>query len=146
MIHTVESWLRASPRAVAVVDASADLAAMLARLGDADVRDLWVVDAGGRYRGHVGLHALARIVLAEHRPVRSRRSLVDRSASALAGDLADAHVRPARLDEAIDAVIHRMLADRLESLAVVDGEGRVIGEVGLVDLIAGARRGELDNL
>ncbi|MEZ4448316.1 MAG: CBS domain-containing protein [Nannocystaceae bacterium] len=137
MIPTVEDWLRDHPRAALTVAADVDAEAMLARLLGADARELWVVDGDGRLVGRVDLHRLAGLHLAEHKPRRSRRDLTDRRLDARARELADRHVRAAAPGEAIDQVITRMLEGRLESLPVVDREGRVSGAILLVDLLRG---------
>lgn len=136
---TVAERLGAPPRPVVTVRADADVGRMLAALLDTGARHLWVVEDDGRYVGHVDIHALAQIVLGQRLPVRSRRALVDRRGHASARDLADAHVRPAHLDEPLDLALEHMLAERIDALPVVDPAGRVVGELSLADALQRAR-------
>ncbi|MCA9663274.1 MAG: CBS domain-containing protein [Myxococcales bacterium] len=140
MSERIDRWIARTPRPIPTVDVDADVDAMLARLREFAARDLWVVDDEQRYLGHVGYFSLARVALGEHRPIRTRRAIFDRLTGACARDLLDRHIHPARPSDPVDAVIHQMLSERLESLPVVDDERRVIGVLHLDDILADLER------
>ncbi|MEZ4382641.1 MAG: CBS domain-containing protein [Nannocystaceae bacterium] len=140
MTQRIDRWIERTPRPIPTIDADADVDAMLARLREVGARDLWVVDDDGRFVGHVGYFRVARVALAEHRPIRTRRAILDRLAGARARDLVDRHIRPARRSDPVDAAIHQMLDERLESLPVVDDERRVVGVLHLDDILADGER------
>jgi CBS domain-containing protein len=107
------------------------------------LRDLYVTGRDGEVRGRLSHARLAHLVLAEHRPVGSRRELFERVAGGNAGDLMETHFPHARPDEDLDDVLHRQLHDDVEDMPVLDARGKLLGTVNLTAVLRAARQGAL---
>lgn len=86
---------------------------------------------------------LAEYMLAEHRPVHTRRQLLERVAGAgSAEDFMDVLFPSASREEELEDVIHRQLEKGLEDMPVVVPEGNLLRAVNLTQLLRELRREE----
>ncbi len=141
----VSSWLARHPGTAATVQPDDSLSIVLDRLLDAPccLRDLYVVDRYGHLAGHISHRRLAEYMLAEHRPVHTRRQIMDRVAGAGgAVDFMDLHFPTASPEEELEDVIHRQLDKGLEDMPVVDPDGTLLGAVNLTQVLRELRREE----
>lgn len=81
--------------------------------------------------GHLSHKKLAELVLAEHRPVHSRRQFMHRVASGTVREFIDAPCVSAHPDEELDNVLHRQLEQDMEDMPVIDDPGQLVGAVNL---------------
>lgn len=109
--------------------------AMASLLKTPGVRDLYVIDDAGMVAGHVGFRRLAGLILAEHRPVHTRRQLMERVLDGPVSSFMDAHFVHARPEEALDDVLHRHMQHRVEDMPVMDPTGRLLGVIRLTDVL-----------
>jgi len=136
MTMTVAEWLNEHPGHILVVQEDAMLEETLALFKRyPDAQDIYVNDVKGCVVGHISKLRIASIVLAEHSQTHSHRQLIEQVASGNARELMGRHFPTARLDEALDDVIHRQLEHQLHDMAVLDAEGRLAGTISLTCLL-----------
>ncbi len=139
----VEYWLAQHPGTAVTVQPDDSLSTVLDRLLDAPccLRDLYVVDRYGHLAGHISHKRLAEYMLAEHRPVHTRRQIMEWVAGAgSAADFMDLHFPTASPKEELEDVIHRQLEKGLEDMPVVDADGTLLGAVNLTQVLRELRR------
>lgn len=98
-------------------------------------RDIFVLDAQKRVRGHLGFRDVAALLLAELRPTHTRRELIERITLGSVAEHMDDRVLCAQADEAIDEVFHRHMEQRIEDIPVVDEHRRLLGVIRVSDLL-----------
>lgn len=141
----VSTWLKAHPRALRTVARDAPVEEALARLlEDPSLRDVYVADDDGCLLGHVSEHKIARHLLGHHRPVLTRRQIMQRVAGATAGELMNAHFPIARPDDELDEVLHRQLEHDVEDLPILEDD-RPIGAVNLRQVLQALEEGRIDD-
>ena len=139
----VAEWLRLHPGNAVTVSPDASFAAVLDRLLDVPgVHDVYVVAPGGRVVGHLSRHRLARMRLAEHRPSRTRRQLMEQVAGGVAREIMNPHFPAAAPDEDLDNVLHRQLEQEIEDMPVLDEQGALLGTINLTAVLREMRRQE----
>lgn len=127
----VAEWIAGHPGLPVTVAPEATLDELVERLVETPgVRDLYVVE-GGRVIGHLSHRRLAHLLLAEHRPVHTRRQLMERVVGGTARELMNVHFPHVPPEEALVNVLHRALELDVEDLAVVDADHRLLGRVNL---------------
>lgn len=139
----VSDWLKAHPRHPMTVSAGTSIEEALDRmLEEPCVRDIYIVDGNKRLIGHLSHTRLAECLLIEHRPVHTRRQLMDR----VAGGNVAAHMDPelyfANCDEPLDEVISRQLSKQLEDMPIIDNTGKILGAINISDILREWRRDE----
>ncbi|MFP4639749.1 MAG: HPP family protein [Guyparkeria sp.] len=133
------NWLEAHPRRGVTVAATDSLAvAAQALLDEPESRDAYVLDEAGRVCGHLGFRRLAGILLAHLRPSHSRRQLIERITPGSVGEYMDERVLCVRPDERISDVFHQHMERRVEDIAVIDDDGRLLGVIRVRDLLRAA--------
>lgn len=137
----VDEWMRSHPVQVVTVrsDTSLEAAVDELMLGPS-LRDVYVVDDDGVLLGHLSHERLLRLVLDEHRHVRSRRQLMERVAGGVARDLMNSSFPTANPNEELDNVLDRAIEHRIEDLPVVDDRGVLIGAINLTAVLRETRR------
>lgn len=134
----VAEWLEGHPAEAVTVMPEDTLETLLERLlaPSCCLRDLYVLLGDGSLAGHISRKRLAAYLLSEHRPVHTRRQLMDRVAgvgSAL--DFMDRHFPTAAPDEELEDVLHRQLEHEIEDMPVIDASGALLGAVNLTQVL-----------
>lgn len=128
----VAEWINNHPDHVITVAPDCSLEeAMHQMLAEPCLRDIYVVSEDGRLIGHLSHKKLAQTLLAEHRPVHTRRQIIERVAGGTARELMDSEFVHARPDEELDDVLHSQLEHDIEDLPVIDEEGVLLGVVNM---------------
>lgn len=131
----IAELLRGRPVARAARGASIDEAAA-AMAACPHGRTLYVVDDGGRLVGSIAVTELARhMFVRSHAPRIHGRGLVSDITTQTAADLAQWRPLTAAAQEPAGEVLDRMIAKGVEEIAVIDDEGRLLGDINLVDLL-----------
>ena len=139
----VSKWIRQCPGQVVTVSPDWMLEEIVDRLlQQSGLRDVYVVADDGRVLGHLSHRRLARLLLVEHRPVHSRRQIMERVAGGAAHELMESHFPSAHPDEELEDVLHRLLENDMEDMAVVDDLGVLVGAVNLTAVLRGMRQRE----
>jgi CBS domain-containing protein len=137
----VSEWIRHHPGRVLTVSPHASLGeAMDEMLAQPHLRDIYVMAEDGRLLGHVSHKKIALHILAEHRPIHTRRQLMERIVGGTVGDFMDIHFTYAHPDEELDNVLHRQLEHDVEDMPVIDSEERLLGAVNLSAVLRETRR------
>ncbi len=137
----VSDWIQAHPALAATIAQGAALEQAMDRMLDqACVRDLYIVTETGSIAGHLSHKKLAHLLLAEHRPVHTRRQLMERVASETVDELMYTHFVFAHPDEELDNVLHRQLEHEIEDMPVIDDQGTVLGVINLSTMLREMRR------
>jgi len=100
-----------------------------------DVRSIFVTDSKGRLKGALSLGKLIRTITASRtgRDFNTRRLLRCLTCSR-AGDIMTHNLITASLDDPVDEVTDRMLEGNIKEIPVVDKNGGIIRNAGLLDL------------
>lgn len=142
----VSDWIRLHPQKAVTAPPEWTLGQIVERvLAEPGVRDIYVVGDDGRVLGHISHRRLARLFLAEHRPVHTLRQIFERVAGGVADELMDTHFVSAHPDEELDNILHRQLEHDVEDMPVLDADGVVLGVVRLREVLRAfrARGGEV---
>ena len=132
----VIDWLHAHPRTLVTVSANASVDDAIDRmLNETCVRDVFVLDQQGRIIGHLSHIRLAKILLLEHRPVHTRRQLMERVAGGTVYEFMDSEIYLAYEHEPLDEVFSRQLSKQPEDMPVVNQQGLLIGAVNLSQVL-----------
>lgn len=141
----ISEWLKTYPvKALTVAGECSLQDAALLLLDDLEGRDLFVLDAEGRVRGHLGFWHVATLLLAEPRSTDSLRELVERITLGSVVDHMNDRVMCAGVDEDIDDILYRHdlfqqhVERRVEDIPVVDEQNRLLGVIRLSDLLRNA--------
>ncbi len=138
----VAEWLRLHPQDTATLGPDWPLERILDRLlATPGLRDLYVADAQGRLLGHISHRRLAQMVLIEHRPVHTRRQILERVARGSARELMETHFASASPEEELDDVLDHLLEHGVENMPVVDAAGRSLGVINLTEVLAALHPG-----
>lgn len=104
-------------------------------LDHSEQRDIFIVDAEQRVRGHLGFRHVAALLLAELRPEHTRRELIERITLGTVAEHMDDRVLCAGADEDIDDIFHQHMEHQVEDIPVVDEHRRLLGVIRLADLL-----------
>jgi len=133
---TVYEWLEKHPNQPLTVALGTEAAEALATmLAEPCARDVYVIDEDNKIVGHLSHIRLAQSVLIEHRPVHTRRQLIERIVGGRVDELMDPETYLARPDEHLDEVLSRQLSKQLEDLPVIDYDGRLLGAINLSEVL-----------
>lgn len=142
---TVGEWIAQHPGLAVTVPDDWSLQQIVNRmLEEPYLRDLYVISENRRVVGHLSHKKLAELVLAEHRPVHTRRQFMHRVAGGTARELMDAHFVSAHPDEELDNVLHRQLEHDMEDMPVIDDQGQLVGAVNLRTVLRDFHRDDND--
>ncbi len=142
----VSEWIQQHPGRVTTASPDASLEELLDQfLAQPRAAELYVVDDGQRVIGHISRRRIAHLILAQHRPVHTRRQIMDRVACGSAREIMRAGFPSARPEEDLDDVLHRQLEHDVADMPVLAEDGSVLGVVNLSEILRAARRGELDD-
>lgn len=142
----VSEWTARHRSTVITVPAESSLQELLDRLlREPCLRDLYVVDDANRLIGHVTHTRIAHLILGRHRPVHTRRQLMDQVACGSARELMHTDFPSAHPGEDLDSVLHRQLENDVEDMPVVADDGSLVGAVKLAEVLRAAHEGTLNN-
>lgn len=135
----IAEWLKQHPVAGVTVRSGASLeAAASALLAVPESRDVYVTDDEDRVVGHLGFRRIAGVLLSPHRPIHSRRQMLERVARGPVHEFMDRRFIAARPDENVHHVLHPHMERHVEDIPVLDDDGRLVGVIRLVDLVRAA--------
>lgn len=127
-----------------VLPASATLEAVVTALGECPTaREVYVVDDQGRLRGVVDAGTLAGAVFRAVGRGASATEILEHHGVRELGDLTRRRSLLIRDDDLVEHALAAMLAHEVERVPIVDADGRAIGCLDLLDLLAAWQRGEL---
>jgi len=139
----VREWIRHYPGRAVTVPADWMLEQIIDRLvQEAGLRDVYVIATDGQILGHISHRRLAQLLLAEHRPVHSRRQIMERVAGGTAREFMEPHFVHAHPDEELENVLHRQLERDIEDMPVIDEFGVLLGAVNLTEVLRRVRAQE----
>ena len=99
-------------------------------------RQLYVVDEQERLLGNITLGRLVMYIFASsHGASMNRRHVMGLITCKTAGDLMTEGTLSARMDDKVEEVLETMVSENVEEVPVIDEEGRVIGDLTMVDLL-----------
>lgn len=132
----VAKWIRLYTGRPVTVAANSLLEDAVTRLlVEPVIRDLYVLDEQGALIGHISHDALARHVLAAHRPYTTRREMIERLTDAPVVELMEKHYVSAHPDEDLDEVLSRMIDRKVEDLPVVNTNNEILGAINMRDVL-----------
>ena len=98
-------------------------------------RGIYVVDGQGRLQGYLSLGVLIRHVMASRqKPHFHVRSLLSMITAKKVADLMETEVLVAREYDTIEAVLDQMVQRNIKQVPLVNSEGLIIANVGILDL------------
>jgi CBS domain-containing protein len=99
-------------------------------------RLIFVVDKKNVYKGSISLEMLTRHLFPHgFEPSIQPRSLISMITSETAKDIMNTGFIYATKEDTIDTVINRMIRARMNEIAILDGEQRVISDLTMLDLL-----------
>ncbi|MFC1602701.1 CBS domain-containing protein [Pseudomonadota bacterium] len=104
------------------------------------LRDIYVASDDGILIGHISHHRLSQLLLAEYRPVHTRRQLIERVIAETAKEIMEPHFETAHIDEELDEILHRQLNSGVEEMPVLDDSGLPIGVINLTQILRITRK------
>lgn len=87
------------------------------------VQDIYVVSNEDMVLGHLSHKRLTCLLLAEHRPIHTRRQIMERVVFGSAEELMEGEFVFARPDEELDDVLCRFVDHDLQDMVVLDEQG-----------------------
>lgn len=137
----VSEWLSRFPGHIVVIQPASSLEQAIDQLlSGAGVQDIYVVSGKDVVLGHLSHKRLAGLLLAEHRPIHTRRQLMERIVLGSAEELMAGEFVCARPDEELDDVLCRFLDHDLQDMPVVDEQGLLVGGINLNTVLREIRK------
>ncbi len=97
---------------------------------------VYVLDANRRLLGVITQEALVQWLFVHyHDDALTAHTLIRHAVSETARDLARNERLTARIEDAIEQVLEDMIASKLDEVAVVDDDGRLLGDITMKDFI-----------
>lgn len=102
------------------------------------IRSIYVEDENGRIVGEVSLGSLIKIVTARRQryPRLSARTLLSRITSSKVQDIMDRNLIFAMPEEDVEIVIMRSISHNIKEIPVLDLDGKILKNIGVLDLWA----------
>ena len=98
-------------------------------------RGIYVVDDKEKIQGYLSLGVLIRhIMSSRHKPHFHVRSLLSIITAKKVSDLMEKDVIVARENDTIESVVDMMVERNIKQVPVVNGEGRILANVSILDL------------
>jgi len=139
----VSDWLREHPIKAGVIQEDWSLEQIMEKLlGNARLKDLYVLDSNKLVIGHLSYKKLAKLVLAEHCAHHTRSQLLERISAGSAAELMEVHFASAEPNENLDEIIHRQLDHWVEDLPVINQQGELLGVINLSDILLEVMKSE----
>ncbi len=142
---TVKDLLPFSKTEPTIVPAEASLREVVRKMvEDLKTREVYVLDQDGRFLGVITLRRLARWVFASELPRDvSPTELLDLISSRTAGDLALRKPAYVREDDPLEKLLQVMFRYDINEIPVVDAEGRIVGNLNMLEILAAWLEGRL---
>lgn len=109
-------------------------------LSRACVQDIYVISDEDLVLGHLSHRRLVSLLLAEHRPIHSRRQIMERVVVGSADELMESEFVFARPDEDLGDVLHRFVEYDLQDMPVLDEQRLLIGGINLNTVLREMRK------
>jgi CBS domain-containing protein len=144
----VRDLLPLSQTEPAVVPAEASLREVAHKMvEDLKTREVYVVDRERRFLGVITLRRLARWAFASELPGElSPTELLDFLSSKTAGDLALRKPAYVREEDTLERLLGVMFRYDINEIPVVDAEGRIVGNLNMLELLKAWLEGRLGDL
>ena len=137
----VYEWIHRFPDHIVTIQPESSLEQAVDKmLAEAGGRDIYVVSAEGLVLGHLSHKRLASLLLAEHRPMHTRRQIMERVVDGSAGELMEGECVFARLDEDMADVLHLFVEHDLHDIPVLDDQGLLVGGINLNTVLREKRK------
>lgn len=137
----VSEWIQRFPGHIVTIQPESSLEeAVDQMLSGPGVHDIYVVTGEGFVLGHLSHKRLACLLLAEHRPVHTRRQIMERVVAGSAAKLMEGEYVFARINEEIDGVLHRFIEHDLQDMPVLDDRGILAGGINLNTILREIRK------
>jgi CBS-domain-containing membrane protein len=142
----VSDWIRQNPGMAVTVSAESTLEQVMDQLLEQPcLRDIYIISEEGYVIGHLSHKKMTHLYLSEHRPVHTRRQIMERVAHGSARELMESHFAYALPDEELDDVLHRQLDHDVEDMPVLDERGILLGVINLTMVLRSLQKGEIGN-
>ena len=104
------------------------------------VQDIYVVSDEDVVLGHLSHKRLVSLLLAEHRPMHTRRQIMERVVIGSADELMESEFVFARPDEDLGDVLHRFVEYGLQDMPVIDEQRVLVGGINLNTVLKEMRK------
>ena len=109
-------------------------------LSGAGVQDIYVVSDEDVVLGHLSHGRLVSLLLAEHRPLHTRRQIMERVVVGSADELMESEIVFAQPDEDLGDVLHRFVEYGLQDMPVLDEQRLLVGGINLNTVLREMRK------
>jgi len=128
----VSEWIHRFPGHIVRIHPESTLErAVDQMLSGACVQDIYVVSDEDLVLGHLSQRRLVSLLLAEHRPMHTRRQIMERVVVGSAEELMESEFVFARPDEELGDVLHRFVEYGLQDMPVLDEQCLLVGGINL---------------
>lgn len=144
---SIRELLDLSSRRPTVVSTMATIPELVARMiEDPGSREIYVIDADGRYLGVVTAQRLAHVVFSHRLPISgSPIELLDLLSSETADHMLIRESISIHEDEALTRAIDLMFESGLIEIPVLNDDRTIVGNINLLDILAAWKDGRLIN-
>jgi predicted transcriptional regulator len=104
------------------------------------VQDIYVVSDEDLVLGHLSQRRLVSLLLAEHRPMHTRRQIMERVVVGSADELMESEFVFARPGEDLGDVLHRFVEYGLQDMPVLDEQCLLVGGINLNTVLREMRK------
>jgi len=137
----VAEWINRFPGHIVTIHAESSLEQAVDQLlSRACVQDIYVVSGEDVVLGHLSHKRIASLFLAEHRPIHTRRQIMERVVLGPAEELMEGEFVFARPDEELDDVLCRFVDHDLQDMVVLDAQGVLAGGINLNTVLLEIRK------
>ena len=137
----VSEWMHSFPGHIVRIHPESSLEqAVDQMLSGACVQDIYVVSDEDLVLGHLSQRRLVSLLLAEHRPMHTRRQIMERVVVGSAEELMESEFVFARPDEELGDVLHRFVEYGLQDMPVLDEQCQLVGGINLNTVLREMRK------
>ena len=137
----VSEWINRFPGHIVMIQPESSLEQIIDQmLSKSCVQDVYVVSGEDVVLGHLSHKRLAGLLLAEHRPMHTRRQIMERVVLGSAEDLMEGEFVFAQPDEELDDVLCRFVDHDLHDMPVLDDQGMLVGGINLNTVLREIRK------
>lgn len=137
----VSEWMSRFPGQIVTIEPESSLEQTIDHmLAGACVQDIYVVSGDDVVVGHLSHKRLAGLLLVEHRPIHTRRQIMERVVLGSVEELMAGEFIFARPDEELDDVLCRFVDHDLQDMPVLDEQGLLIGGINLNTVLREIRK------
>lgn len=137
----VSEWISRFPGHIVTIHPESSLEQAVDRLlAEPCVQDIYVVSGENLVLGHLSHKRLACLLLAEHRPIHTRRQIMERVVFGVAGELMEGAFVFAGPDEELDDVLCRFVEHDLQDMVVLNEQGVLVGGINLNTVLREIRK------